>query len=253
MDGRTVGEVAALAGVSVRTLHHYDQIGLVVPSGRTPAGYRAYSYPDVERLHQVLVYRSLGFALDQVAALLDDPGSDTLAHLERQRGLLERRIDGLHAMVAAIEKMMEAKTMGIQLTPEEQREVFGQDWKGEEYAAQAQERWGGTDAWKQSQERAAKYTKDDWKRIKADGDTFCAALAQALRDGVEPGSGRANELAEQHLAGINAFYDCGYEMQVNLADMYVADPRFAAYYNKHAEGLAEYVREIIIANAVGKV
>lgn len=253
MTGMTVGEVAKLAGVSVRTLHHYDQIGLVVPGDRTPAGYRAYSYADVERLHQVLVYRALGFPLEQVAALLDDPSANTLAHLRRQRALLEQRVDSLHDMIAAIEKMMEAKTMGIQLTPQEQREIFGQDWPAEEYAAEAEERWGGTDAWKQSQERAAAFTKDDWKRMKADGDAFAEALAQAMRDGVEPGSERANALAEQHRAGINVFYDCGYEMQVNLADMYVADPRFTAYYDRYAEGLAEYVRDIIVANAVGKV
>lgn len=251
-DHKTVGEVSKLVGVSVRTLHHYDQIGLVVPSARTSAGYRTYAYPDVERLHQVLVYRSLDFTLEQIATLLDDPDVDALAHLRRQRALLEERIDGLHSMVAAIETMMEAKHMGIQLTPEEQKEIFGQDWPGEEYAAEAEERWGESDAWKQSQERTAKFSKEDWKRIKADGDTFAEALAQAQREGVEPGSERANELAEQHRAGIEVFYDCGYEMQVNLAEMYVADPRFAAYYNRLNEGLAEFVRDIIVANAIEK-
>jgi DNA-binding transcriptional MerR regulator len=249
---RTVGEVARLAGISVRALHHYDEIGLVTPSSRTRAGYRAYADADVERLHQVLVYRELGFTLEQIARVLDDPSADPLEHLQRQRALLEDRIDQLHHMVASIEKMMEAKAMGIQLTPEEQKEIFGQDWQGEEYAAEAEERWGGTDAWKQSQERAAKFTKEDWKRIKAEGDAFGQALAQAMRDGVEPGSERANELAEQHRHGIETFYDCGYEMQVNLAEMYVADPRFSAYYDKFAEGLAVYVRDIIVANAIEK-
>ena len=79
-----VGEVAALAGVTVRTLHHYDRIGLLSPSGRTAAGYRQYAPADLDRLHQVLLYRELGFPLEEVAALLDDPSADHVEHLRRQ-------------------------------------------------------------------------------------------------------------------------------------------------------------------------
>ena len=88
MDANTVGTVAALTGVSVRTLHHYDHIGLVVPSVRTPAGYRGYTDADIERLHLVLVYRSVGIALDEIRALLDDPGANVPEHLRRQHQLL---------------------------------------------------------------------------------------------------------------------------------------------------------------------
>ena len=179
-----VGEVARLVGISVRTLHHYDDIGLVVPSDRTPKGYRSYSAADVERLHRVLTYRELGFALDDIATLLDDPTVDAMAHLQRQRDLLDERIDRLHRMAAAVDKMMEAKKMGIQLTPDEQREVFGDDWLGDEYAGEAEERWGDTEAWKQSQERTARFTKEDWKRVKAESDALDADFAQALTAGV---------------------------------------------------------------------
>lgn len=116
-EKHTVGVVARLVGVSVRTLHHYDEIGLVAPSDRTTGGYRSYSDADVERLHRVLTYRELGFPLEEIAALLDDPDVDALAHLRRQHALLSERIDRLHDMAAAVEKMMEAKSMGIQLTP----------------------------------------------------------------------------------------------------------------------------------------
>ena len=105
----TVGVVAGMVGVSIRTLHHYDQIGLVVPSGRTPAGYRVYDDTDVERLHQVLTYRELGFSLEQIATLLDDPDVDPMGHLETQRELLTERIDRLLRMVASLEEMMNAK------------------------------------------------------------------------------------------------------------------------------------------------
>ncbi|MFD4295377.1 MerR family transcriptional regulator [Rhodococcus sp. NPDC058505] len=245
----TVGEVARLVGVSVRTLHHYDEIGLVRPSGRTPSGYRTYSAADVERLHRVLTYRELGFPLEEIATLLDDPSVDALAHLQRQRKLLEEKIDRLHRMVAAVENMMEAKQMGIQLTPEEQREVFGDDWPGEEYAAEAEQRWGDTDAWAQSRQRTAAFTKDDWTAIKAETDAIEADFAAALADGAAADSDRASGLAERHRAGIDRFYDCSHEMQVCLAQMYVADERFRKHYDDVAPGLAQYVHDAIVANA----
>ncbi|WP_220040530.1 MerR family transcriptional regulator, partial [Streptomyces tateyamensis] len=117
--------MAELAGVSVRTLHHYDEIGLVQPSARTGAGYRAYAAGDVERLREVLGYRRLGFGLREIADLVDDPTADALAHLYRLRGLLSEQRDRAAAMVAAIDRELEARAMGIRTTPEEQLKVFG--------------------------------------------------------------------------------------------------------------------------------
>lgn len=245
----TVGVVAGMVGVSIRTLHHYDQIGLVVPSGRTPAGYRVYDDTDVERLHQVLTYRELGFSLEQIAALLDDPDADPLSHLQTQREILTGRIDRLLRMVAALEEMMNAKKKGIALSAAEQAEIFGDDWLGEKYAAEAEERWGDTDAWKQSRTRTAEFTKAEWEQIKDETDDLERRLAEAMRRGVAPGTAEANSLAEEHRAQIGRFYDCDHAMQVCLADMYVADPRFTAHYDEHASGLAAYLQEVIRANA----
>ncbi|GAC67663.1 MerR family transcriptional regulator [Gordonia soli] len=247
--GRTVGDIARMVGVSVRTLHHYDQIGLVIPSQRSNSGYRLYSDADMERLHQVLTYRELGFVLEQIATLLDDPDADALAHLRSQRELLTERIDRLHRMVAAVEEMMNAKKEGIQLTAEEQVEIFGDDWLGDEYAAEAQERWGDTDAWAQSQARTATFSKDDWKRIAAENEAMEQRFADALAAGVVAGSAEANALAEEHRASINRYYDCGHEMQVCLGEMYIADQRFTEHYDGRAPGLAQFVRDIIVANA----
>ncbi|MXP21648.1 MerR family transcriptional regulator [Gordonia sp. HNM0687] len=245
----TVGAIARLVGISVRTLHHYDHVGLVVPSGRTGAGYRVYDDVDVERLHQVLTYRQLGFSLEQIATLLDDPTVDAMAHLRDQHELLTDRIDRLRRMVAAVEDMMNAKKKGIQLTAAEQAEIFGDDWPGEEYAAEAEERWGDTDAWQQSRQRTGAYSKGDWQEVKADTDALEARLAEAMAAGVAPGSPEANALAEEHRASINRFYDCSHDMQVNLAQMYLADPRFTEHYDERAAGLAQYVRDVIVANA----
>ncbi|MFC1437435.1 MerR family transcriptional regulator [Streptacidiphilus sp. N1-10] len=124
-DHLTVGRVAELAGVSVRTLHHYDRIGLVRPSARTPAGYRAYAAGDVERLREVLAYRRLGFGLREIADLVDDPATDAVAHLRRLRGLLLHQRDRAAATVTAIDRELEARAMGIRATPEEQLKAFG--------------------------------------------------------------------------------------------------------------------------------
>ncbi|MFE6049297.1 methyltransferase domain-containing protein [Kitasatospora sp. NPDC056446] len=121
----TVGRVAELAGVSVRTLHHYDEIGLVQASARTGAGYRAYSVGDVERLREVLAYRRLGFGLREIADLVDDPTTDAVAHLHRLRALLVEQRDRAGAMVTAIDRELEARAMGTRTTPEEQLKVFG--------------------------------------------------------------------------------------------------------------------------------
>ncbi|MFI1377842.1 MerR family transcriptional regulator [Embleya sp. NPDC020886] len=121
----TVGRVAELAEVTVRTLHHYDEIGLVRPSARTAAGYRAYAVADVERLREVLAYRRLGFGLREIADLVDDPATDAVAHLRRLRGLLLDQRDRAAGMVTAIDKELEARAMGIRTTPEEQLRGVG--------------------------------------------------------------------------------------------------------------------------------
>jgi DNA-binding transcriptional MerR regulator len=246
----TVGRVAEIAGVTVRTLHHYDEIGLVTASGRTAGGYRVYESADVERLRQVLTYRALGFGLGEIATLVDAPGVDAVGHLKRQRALLLERGARLAEMVAAIDKELEARAMGMQLTPEEQLEVFGTDKVGGEWAEEAEERWGETDAYRESQRRAASYTKADWVRLKEESDAGLRDFAAALTDGVPADSEAGMALAERHRQFLSEwFYDCDYQVHRNLAEIYVADERFTATFEAVAEGLAGYVRDAIVANA----
>ena len=245
MDANTVGAVATLTGVSVRTLHHYDHIGLVVPSVRTPAGYRGYTDADIERLHLVLVYRAAGLPLDEIRTLLDDADADVVEHLQRQHALLSEQADRLQDTIKAVEELMNAHRKGIQLSAEEQAEIFGTTAFSEEYAAEAEQRWGDTDAWKQSQQRTARFTKADWVRIKADGDALLDALAEAKRAGVAPGSPQGNELAARHRASIEQFYDCDDEMQRCLVEMYLADERFTRYYDDVEPGLAQFLHDVV--------
>jgi len=218
MNAKTVGAVATLTGVSVRNLHHYDAIGLVVPSVRTPAGYRGYTDADLERLQLVLTYRAAGFPLDEIRALLDDADADVVANLQRQHALLTEQANRLQDTIKAAE------------------------------AAEARARWGDTDAWKQSQQRTACLTGDDWARVRADGTALLDALAESKRAGVAPGSSRADELSARHRASIEQFYDCSDDMHRCLVQMYLADDRFTRYYDDVEPGLAQYVHDIVVAS-----
>jgi hypothetical protein len=152
-------------------------------------------------------------------------------------------------MVAAVEKEMEARSMGISLTPEERFEVFG-DWLPEEYEAEAEQKWGETEAWAQSKRRTTSYSKDDWLRIKAEGEDIEARFAAALKDGVPADSEPAMDLAEEHRQQINRnFYDCPAQMHAGIGRMYVEDERFTAHYEEIAPGLAQYVSTAVQANA----
>ncbi len=247
-----VGEVATLAGVSVRTLHHWDAVGLLVPSGRTSTGYRTYGAADLERLQQVLTYRELGFGLEEVARLLDDPAVDALAHLRRQHSLLADRIARLQSVAALVHRALEARSMGITLDPHEIREVFGEH-DPTEHAVEARERWGDTDAYAQSAARTSAYPKADWLRVRAEGEDVERRFAEALAASVPAADPSVTAIAEEHRQHISrSYYDCPPAMHASLADMYVADERFTRHYDDRAPGLAQYVHDAVHANAAGR-
>ena len=244
----TVGQVAERFDVTVRTLHHYDEVGLLVPSRRSASGYRLYTEADRTRLQHVVVYRRLGFALEDIAVLLDDPDADVAGHLRRQRLAVTTRLDEMNDLVAAIDRALEAEMTGVDLTPEEQRELFGENFS-DDYAREAEERWGDTDAWKQSQSRTAQYTKADWQEVAAENEAIIQAFLDALRAGEPADSAAAADAAERHRLSIDRrFYDCSHEMHANIAEMYVSDERFRRTYDDREPGLAQYVRDAVLAN-----
>ena len=244
-----MSEVAGLSGVTVRSLHHYDRIGILPPTGRLPNGYREYSEDDLDRLQQILFYRELGFTLEDIGALLAEEGFGRLDHLRRQHQLMTAAAERQQRMIAAIENEMEAHKMGISLTPEERFEVFG-DFDPEEHAEEVEQRWGGTDAYKESQRRVSSYAKSDWEQIKAEGAAIDGGLIEAKRRDLRPNSPEAMDLVERHRLHIGRwFYECSVEMQRGLGQTYVADPRFKKRYDDLEPGLAEFVRDAIEANA----
>lgn len=251
----TVGETAAATGVTVRTLHHYDRIGLVTPQARSSAGYRLYSAADLDRLQQVVAYRRLGMSLEGIAVVLKDGGTEpgaTRRVLERQRDLIEERLTELTRLLAAVDTAWEAELNGHQLTPEEQKELFGNGFadNAADYAEEAQDRWGDTEAWAESRRRTKGYGKAQWEQIKADTDRANELAAAALDAGLPADSEQAMDAAEAARQVIDRwFYPLDGDFHRCLGDMYVQDPRFTKTYDDVRPGLAVYLRDAIHANA----
>ena len=249
----SVGEVAGFAGVTVRTLHHYDAIGLLSPRGRSAAGYRRYGECDLERLQQILFYRELGFALDDIATILDDPGIDATAHLRRQRALLTQRMHRLQAMVAAVEHAMAARITGTSLTPEELFEVFGSWAAREGYAEEAEQRWGDTEAWQQGRERMSKYRKEDLLRMQAEIGKWVQRLRTLMQAGASPRSEEAMDLAEEHRRHLDRWwFDCGHEFHTQLTELLVTEPEqlgFLVRPEQQLPGMGAFIRDAATANA----
>lgn len=247
-DALTVGQVAERFGVSVRTLHHYDDVGLLVPRERTSAGYRLYTRADLARLAEIVTYRRLGLPLDEVGALLREEVPAVEA-LRRQRAAVTTRLGELHELAAAIDRALEAEMNDQPVSHDDLLEIFG-DGFSDEYRVEAQERWGESDAWKQSAARTSRYTKEDWEAVKAETDGLNDAFIAASRSGLPPTSPEAMDAAEAHRRHIEErFYDLTHEFHRGLADMYVADPRFEKTYEDLEPGLAAYVHDAIHANA----
>ena len=243
----TVGQMADLAGVTVRTLHHYDAVGLLTPGARSAAGYRLYEDRDCERLQEILFYRELGFGLDEINGMLRDPEYDRAAALRQQRDLLAVRKDRLQRMMGAIDTALDAHEKGITMSKEEMFEVFG-DFDPKVHEAEVEERWAGP-AVEQSRRRTKTYGKDQWKEVMAESESITEAFAERLRAGDAPEGAAAMDVAERHRLHIDRwFYECSHEMHAGLGNMYVADPRFSEHYEKHAPGLAEFVKSAIHAN-----
>ena len=244
----TVGEVARLARVTVRTLHHYDRIGLLVPSGRSENGYRLYAYDDLERLRQIRLLRELRFSLDAIGRMLDAAAHDRRSALEAQRELLRERQRRTDSIIRGVDRALQAMDEETEM---ERTEMFEglEEFDHEQYEDEVERQWGQGDAYRESMRRIRGYGKGDWKRITQEGETVVAGLAALMAQGAQAAGRAAMDLAEEHRCHIDRwFYPCSHGMHRNLADTYTADPRFEAYFEKRGKGLAVFVQDAIRAN-----
>jgi DNA-binding transcriptional MerR regulator len=239
----TVKEVAAMTGISVRALHHYDEIGLL-KAERSQSGYRLYVQSDLLRLQQILIGRSLGLALEDIRRSLDDPGFDQMAALKRQRAMLAEKLNETHRMIASIDvtisKLEKDETMSS-------KDMFD-GFEPEKYEDEVKDRWGKTDAYKESSRRTRGYGEKDWAAIKAESNAIFADAAKAMNSGIAADSAAARVFAERHRQHIERwFYPCSTAMHANLADMWEADERFKSNIDKASPGLTAWLAAAVRA------
>lgn len=238
---RSIGEVAQVASVSVRTLHHYDAIGLLSPSGRSAAGYRRYCDADLERLHSILLLRALGLPLEEIRRVLDEPSADVRRVLRTRRVALLAQLEHTEAVLRVLDRTLETFETQGEFVVEKQFEGFDQL-----HAEEASARWGHTEAWAESKRRTRRYGPKDWARLQAESDQILAELVALMASGSAPEA--AAEQVEAHRRHIERwFYPCPPAMHQGLAELYVSDARFTAHFDARAPGLAAYLAAAIQA------
>jgi len=228
-----IKQFAEFAGVSVRTLHYYDEIGLLKPAFiEEKNGYRFYDEKSLLRIQQILFYRELGFSLKNIEEILSSPGYDKTAALKEQKHLLTLKKERLERLILAVDGAMKGENIMAAFDNSE----------FEKYRAEAQEKWGKTNAFKEHAEKTKNYTRQKWDEL-ADGmDQIMADFAACMQNGQTPDCDAAQDLVkrlQQHIT--KNYYLCTNEILAGLGQMYVADERFKNNIDKHADGTAAFI------------
>jgi DNA-binding transcriptional MerR regulator len=234
----TVHQLARLAGVNVRTLHHYDHIGLLKPSARTAAGYRLYGEADLLRLQQILFFRELDFPLADIQAILDEPDFDQVKALHDHKQMLQQEADRLGRLLNTIEKTIARLTEdNMSMTDEELYEGFTRE-QIERYTREVNERYDPQIV-AESNRRVRQMSKAQWQAVKAEG----GAVAQQLADLMDkaPGDAAVQAAVARHYAWVDNFWHPTAESYRGLGQGYAEHPEFRAFYEKYRPGLADFM------------
>ncbi len=236
-------QLAKIAGVSVRTLHHYDEIHLLSPK-RQQNGYRTYGEAELLRLQQILFFRELEFPLEEISTILSKPDFDMAIALKEHRTQIERKRLRLAGLIGTIDKTLAKISGEKEMTDEELFEAF---WEKHvtEYVPEAEQRWGNTEAYRQSKERTKHLKKQDYARMGKDADTLMRMLTKAIDTGSK--SEETQKLIHQHHESLRAFYNPTPELYRALGQMYVDDARFRAYFEKYDPRMPEFMRDAMNA------
>lgn len=244
----TVQQLARLAGVSPRTLRYYDEIGLLKPARINPSGYRIYGTREVDRLQQILFYRELGVSLEKIMAILSSPNFDRMqALMEHREKLLEKRAQ-LDLLLANVEKTIAACGGRMEMSDQEKFMGFKQQLVEEnerKFGKEAREKYGD-EAVDQSGRKVLNMTREQHAQLEALSNELTEVLREAFKSG-NPASELAQEAADLHRQWLCFFWDdYSREAHAGLAEMYVADERFRAHYDKEQPGMAAFLRDAIL-------
>ncbi|MGN0659166.1 MAG: MerR family transcriptional regulator [Emergencia sp.] len=237
-----IKEFAELTGVSVRTLHYYDEIGLLKPSVVDKQnGYRLYDQHALRRMQEILFYRELDFPLKEIRMILSSPDYDRGKALKRQKHLLMLKRDRLERLISALDGAMKGEMISMNVFDNSEFEA-----KRGEYAREAREKWGDTAAYRESAEKTAGYSADKWKQVNAAMDEKIAEFAQCREKGYAPDSREAQALVKSWQDFITAnYYNCSREILAGLGEMYAADERFRENIDRFGAGTAQFMCDAI--------
>ena len=235
-----IQEAARLTGVTERTLRYYERNGLLHPSGMTESGYRLYDEDALRRLQQILFFRELGFPLAQIREIMDSPGYDMNEALRRHRLLLIAERDRLNGLIDLAERTLKGENdMSFDAF-----DRSGIDRQRDAYAEETRRRWGGTDAYAESEKKTAGYGKEQWAAIQQEADEIFDAFA-ALR-GHAPDEPDVQALVARWQAHITRnYYACTKEILAGLGQMYTADERFMQNIDRAGAGTAQLMSDAI--------
>ena len=234
-----IQEFARLTGVSVRTLHYYDEIELLVPACvDKDTGYRYYDQTSLLRMQEILFYRELDFSLKSIGQILSSPNYDAKQSLSEQRNLLILKKERLERLISAIDHAMKGENV---------MSAFDNS-KFDAYKAEARQRWGNTDAYREHAERTKNYSKTKWKELAGEMNEIFAEFALCMKNGETPDSAEVQNLVkalQDHITG--NYYPCTNEILAGLGQMYAADERFRSSIDGNGDGTARFVSEAIEA------
>ncbi|EOS57006.1 MerR family transcriptional regulator [Paenibacillus barengoltzii] len=243
----TIQKLGNLAGVSTRTLRYYDEIGLLKPARTNSSGYRIYGRREVDLLQQILFYRELGLSLEDIRSIVTDPGFDgTRALREHRNQLLDKRKQ-LDALIANVEKTIASHEGRISMQDQEKFEGFKKQLIEEnerKYGREIREKYG-EDKVEKSNQKLMNMTQEEYENVTQLENEVKVALAKAMKTG-DPAGELAQKAADLHKQWLTFYWnEYSKEAHAGLAQMYVDDERFKAYYDKDQPGAAEFLRDAI--------
>lgn len=239
-----IKEFAKLTGVSVRTLHYYDEIKLLEPAFVDEQnGYRFYDEKSLERMQEILFYRELDFSLKSISEILTSPNYNKQAALEKQKKLLILKKDRLEKIISAIDNAAKGEIFDMN--------VFdNSDFISErnKYAAEAKEKWGKTAAYKEYEKKSSAYSKEKYNELNSAISDIFGEFAECFRSGEKAYDANAQALVKKLQDFITEnHYKCTDEILAGLGKMYIADERFKTNIDSHGGGTAEFVSAAIDA------
>ncbi|WP_342025964.1 MerR family transcriptional regulator [Cytobacillus pseudoceanisediminis] len=243
----TVQKLAQMAGVSSRTLRYYDEIGILKPARTNSSGYRIYGQQEVDRLQQILFYRELGISLDQIKEIISAPAFDAADALKEHREKLLEKRKQLDLLITNVEKTIASAEGRTTMSDKEKFEGFKKKMiedNEEQYGKEIREKYGDETVDK-SNAKLMNMTQEEHEAVTKLAEEVNTALAEAMQTG-DPAGELAQKAADLHKQWITFYWsEYSKEAHAGLAEMYVADERFKAYYDKIRPGAADFLRDAI--------